>query len=135
MLSHTASPSRRRHRLRGYEVCIHTCGCRNQLGLHVRPKEGGSCVRHAKSRHVHKGCTAECPGYGALSCKPDREACTRNLTREEILANLPVDEATSELNRLRLQDLTKAEIENMQILLVWVVSSAQCVQCRLTYHH
>lgn len=113
MLSHTAS--RRHHRMRGYEVCIHTCGCRNQLGLHVRPKEGGSCVRHAKSRHVHRGCTAECPGHGAFTGSPDREACTRNLTREEIIASLPVDEANRELDRLRLQHLTKTEIQNMQM--------------------
>lgn len=107
--------TRRHNRMRGYEACIHTCGCKNQVGLHVWRREGAGCVRHAKSRVMHPRCTRECPGYRGLSKGRCREDFTRNLNREEILQSLPAIEVDQELIRLRLEPTTKKEKADLNI--------------------
>ncbi|KAF8556441.1 hypothetical protein OG21DRAFT_1506544 [Imleria badia] len=104
----------RSHRaLEGYELCIHTCGCKNIATLRPRLREGGSYPRHAVSRGLHPHCNAECPGNGAFERGSARTSRTRNLTRSEIIEYLPRAHATNELRRLRLPALTAYEIETI----------------------
>lgn len=87
----------------GYEVCIHTCNgavCQSG-GRGVWKKEGGSCLRHAKTHNSHLNCMETCPGYNALvNSHVGRSGKAREATRKELIAHLSLFEAAGELRRL-----------------------------------
>lgn len=105
--------SRIHHVQPGYEVCIHTCGCRNLDTVRLWPREGGACSRHARKPLLHPKCHSDCPGNLAFSTGVSREHRTRPPTRTEILDNLSFDIATEELVRLGLPPLTGNETPGM----------------------
>ena len=97
-------------RLKGYEVCIHTCNgpaCRRKgmaSGI-LWAKEGGAASRHATKASMHRRCDCSCPGWKALQRgggeRIGRSAKTRAPTQDELVQHLPPDEAQEELERMQ----------------------------------
>lgn len=116
-----ATPHRK---MLGYEVCIHTCGCKKGRMQTLWPREGGACSRHSTMVQLHPNCSEDCPGNHAFQPGAQRSNKTRTPTREEILLYLPSSEATSELHRLGLHTAQDPPTEQSMIM---CVSYAVCV--------
>lgn len=89
-------------RMVGYEVCLHTCGCKGRKASSLWLRDGGACARHAADAKLHPACDGMCPGQGAFVSKAARTSRTRDPTYDEIMNNLPSDQAKAELQRLGL---------------------------------
>lgn len=100
----TTMSAPRWRKLAGYEVCIHTCGCRGYKDSLLWLRDGGACARHASDIKLHPDCDEDCPGNGADAHVP-RMCRTRKPTRDEIIEVLTPEEAREELKRLRLAPL------------------------------
>lgn len=76
-------------------MCIHTCnssnssGCRNSATrTPLWPREGNSCLRHAKTQSKHLKCAASCPGYTAIMGTTDVRPA-RPPTAEDLQEHIP----------------------------------------------
>ena len=102
-------------KMAGYEVCIHTCGCKGRKSSPLWLRNGGACSRHAADQDLHPMCETNCPGQWAYIPGAPRAVRTREPTVEEIEKYLTSEEAHQELVRLGFDpDSTDTDVPTNQ---------------------